>query len=175
MKNKNAVKRGSRNVPVGLDKALKEVECAVRKYNALYGNDDTTKLIVLTKAEQMVEGTKAIAYAQQMEQDISCIALHRAFGFADERQMRYHQEVMSITKEFARLRESDAADDNETWYYINQFEDAIKAACGKYYTPREQRYHADIYFRGVKYGELDVNEVENAMQSMRGEQYAHNT
>lgn len=89
------------------------------------------------KREKQIWTMKVLAYTQQETLDAAALALAECFGFGPERLHRFHDAFMSKYTELRKLEKGDTPD-NE--YYIAKVEEALKAAWGKYYEPRDYRY-----------------------------------
>lgn len=57
-------------------------------------------------------------------------------------------------KKYAEIRELEKGDTKDNEYAIAKQEAALKAACGKYYSPREVRYDIKIVTRDGKQHKL---------------------
>lgn len=69
--------------------------------------------------------------------DCSMIALNEAFHFGPEMNKRYKDALNKVVNEVADLCQEDTPDKE---YAIAKFEERMKEVCGKYYSPREERY-----------------------------------
>ena len=69
--------------------------------------------------------------------DMAAIALHRAFGFGEERNKRFMDALNEVINDAADMVNNDTKDGMFT---IARFEGCLQEACGKYYVPRKERY-----------------------------------
>ena len=170
--NKKAVKRLA---PKNAQDSCKAIELAVKKHNLLYGGADSTKLVLMTEADHMIEGAKIMSYTDQYYFDIANIALYRAFGFAAERQERFRKAVCDTEEEYRSMKKADLADDPDAWYTLQKMEEELALACGKYYEPRAKRYHATFLYNGTEWDELNVTQADARMTQLRGEMVRDDT
>ena len=89
--------------------------------------------------DKLIWTAKCVAYTEQEILDAVAITLHIHFGWSEKRLFDFHERFEEIFKEIHDLRKSDQ-DDEDGWHSTQKIEDALKAAWGKHYTPREQRY-----------------------------------
>lgn len=78
---------------------------------------------------------KVTAYIQQEMLDTAALTL------AEKRQKQFHD---AFERKYAEIRELERNDTEDNEYAIAKQEEALKAACGKYYQPREVRYSVSI-------------------------------
>ena len=78
-------------------------------------------------------------------------ALAEGFGFGEERLKRFHD---AFNAKYTEIRELEKGDTKDNEYAIAKQEAALKAACGKYYAPREVRYDIKIVTRDGKQHKL---------------------
>lgn len=86
------------------------------------------------EAEKQLWTVKVIAYTQQEILDAVALTLHEAFGIGPDRQVRFHDAFESKFAEIQALRKGDDV------YAEAKIENALKAAYGEHYQPREVRY-----------------------------------
>ena len=79
------------------------------------------------------------------------VAGAEGFGFGEERLKRFHD---AFNAKYAEIRELEKRDTKDNEYAIAKQEAALKAACGKYYSPREVRYDIKIVTRDGKQHKL---------------------
>jgi len=108
-------------------------------------------LLARQKAERELWTIKVIAYTEQQTLDAVCLALAEGFGFGEERLKRFHD---AFNAKYAEIRELEKRDTKDNEYAIAKQEAALKAACGKYYSPREVRYDIKIVTRDGKQHKL---------------------
>ena len=84
---------------------------------------------------------------RQAALDAVCLALAEGFGFGEERLKRFHD---AFNAKYTDIRELEKGDTKDNEYAIAKQEAALKAACGKYYAPREVRYDIKIVTRDGK-------------------------
>jgi hypothetical protein len=84
---------------------------------------------------------KVFAYTQQEILDAVAITLMNEFGFGEKRQKQFHDAFEKVYEEIQELEKTDDE------YAIAKQEQALKAAYGQYYTPREERYKITIIDR----------------------------
>lgn len=89
------------------------------------------------QAQKEAEQRKSNVHALQMGLDVAVIALAREFGFGPERLNRFRNMYQTAWDEYVDLINNDT--DDLTYAYA-KMDDALKAVCGEYYTPREIRY-----------------------------------
>ena len=89
-------------------------------------------LLARQKAERELWTIKVIAYTEQQTLDAVCLALAEGFGFGEERLKRFHD---AFNAKYAEIRELEKRDTKDNEYAIAKQEAALKAACGKYYSP----------------------------------------
>lgn len=102
-------------------------------------------LLARQKAERELWTIKVIAYTEQQTLDAVCLAL------AEERLKRFHD---AFNAKYAEIRELEKGDTKDNEYAVAKQEAALKAACGKYYAPREVRYDIKIVTRDGKQHKL---------------------
>ena len=108
-------------------------------------------LLARQKAERELWTIKVIAYTEQQTLDAVCLALAEGFGFGEERLKRFHD---AFNAKYMEIRELEKGDTKDNEYAIAKQEAALKAACGKYYSPREARYDIKIVTRDGKQHKL---------------------
>lgn len=108
-------------------------------------------LLARQKAERELWTIKVIAYTEQQTLDAVCLALAEGFGFGEERLKRFHD---AFNAKYTEIRELEKGDTKDNEYVIAKQEAALKAACGKYYSPREVRYDIKIVTRDGKQHKL---------------------
>lgn len=91
--------------------------------------------------EKEVWTLKVFAYTQQEMLDAVALTLADEFGFGQERQKRFHD---AFERKYAEIQELERSDTADSEYAIAKQEAALKAAYGKYYMSREQRYNIVI-------------------------------
>lgn len=84
---------------------------------------------------------KVLAYTQQEMLDTAALTLAEEFGFGEKRQKQFHD---AFERKYSEIRELEKGDTPDNEYAIAKQEEALKAACGKYYEPREVRYDIHI-------------------------------
>lgn len=131
-----------------MQKALKTIFQQVRYFNSMYGADPALSLFLTTERERAIEGAKVMSYGEQYANDIASITLHQAFGFADERQKRFCEVFVQNYNYFREEERKDLEVDEDKVYSTAKFEELLKAAAGKYYCPREDRYRFTIRYNG---------------------------
>lgn len=104
------------------------------KQSVKKGSAKAANYAAARQAERELWTVKVIAYTQQEILDAVEITLHSEFGFGPERQHRFHDAFMEKFRQIQTLRNGD--DD----YAIAKIEQALQAACGDNYQPREARY-----------------------------------
>lgn len=105
-----------------------------------------------------------IAYTEQQTLDAVCLALAEGFGFGEERLKRFHD---AFNAKYAKIRELEKRDTKDNEYAIAKQEAALKAACGKYYSPREVRYDIKIVTRDGKQHKLQITILRRVSQTPR--------
>ena len=75
----------------------------------------------------------------------------RASGSVKSGIERFHD---AFNAKYAEIRELEKRDTKDNEYAIAKQEAALKAACGKYYSPREVRYDIKIVTRDGKQHKL---------------------
>lgn len=100
-----------------------------------------------TYAERQLEKKQAwtrnvYAFTQQETLDAASLVLHDLYGFGPERLKRFGEAFLVKFREIQELNRSDK-DDPDREYSRHKFEEAMKAAWGQYYDPREVRYNKD--------------------------------
>jgi len=86
-----------------------------------------------------------IAYTQQEILDAVALTLNEEFGLGEERLKRFQ---VAFDKKYAEIRALEKDDTEDGEYSRYKMEKALQAACGKYYTPYEQRYDFKIMYNG---------------------------
>lgn len=99
-------------------------------------------LLARQKAERELWTMKVIAYTEQQTLDTVCLALAEGFGFGEVRLKRFRD---FFNAKYTEIRELEKGDTKDNEYAIAKQEDAFKAACGKYYVPRDERYDIKIF------------------------------
>lgn len=94
------------------------------------------------KELQMV---KVIAITQQQILDAVALTLNEEFGLGEERLKRFQ---VAFDRKYAEIRELEKDDTQDGEYSRYKTEKALQAACGKYYTPYEERYEFKIMYNG---------------------------
>ena len=94
------------------------------------------------KELQMV---KVIMITQQQMIDAVVLTLNEEFGFGEERLKRFQE---AFDKKYTEIRELEKDDTEDGEYSRYKTEKALQAACGKYYTPYEERYDFKILYNG---------------------------
>lgn len=89
------------------------------------------------QAQKEAEQRKSNVHALQMGLDVAVLALAREFGFGPERLNRFRNRYQEVWDEYTDLISGDTDDLD---YAYAKMDDALKAVCGEYYSPREQRY-----------------------------------
>ena len=89
------------------------------------------------QARQERELQEARVYALQMGLDVGILALANEFGFGAERLNRFRNRYQEIWDEYQDIINGDSADCE---YAFAKMDEALKAVCGEYYAPREERY-----------------------------------
>ena len=84
---------------------------------------------------------KVIAYIQQETLDAVALTLKDEFGFGEVRQKQFHDAFES---KYAEIRELEKNDTSDNEYAIAKIEQALQAAYGRYYQPRETRYDVHV-------------------------------
>lgn len=84
---------------------------------------------------------KVLAYTQQQMLDTAALTLKEEFGFGEKRQKQFHD---AFERKYAEIRELEKADTPDNEYAIAKQEQALQAACGKWYQPRDVRYDISI-------------------------------
>lgn len=167
-KKKQGVKRLA---PSGAVESAKRIEQLIRTHNMLYGEADASRLVCFTAADLMIRDSKLINYMQQYDLDIHMVALHEEFGFFSGRQKRFCDKTVEVDRRFDAMKREDLKDDPNAEYSIMKLEQALQAACGDDYVPREERYHAKFYYNGVLWDETNVAEADARMLRSKGEGY----
>ena len=108
-------------------------------------------LLARQKAERELWTIKVIAYTEQQTLDAVCLALAESCGFGEERRKRFND---AFKAKYAEIREMEKGDTKDNEYAIAKQEAGLKAACGKYYAPREVRYDIKIVTRAGKQHKL---------------------
>lgn len=86
------------------------------------------------EARKEIWTVKVIEYTQQEILDAVALTLHEEFGIGPDRQVRFHDAFMAKYEEIQTLRKGDDE------YAEAKIEQALKAAYGSNYQPREVRY-----------------------------------
>lgn len=81
-----------------------------------------------------IETIKLIVYSQQEIMDAVYLTLHQEFGLGPDRLKRFHD---AFEAKFAEIKALAREDDDLA---IAKMEQALKAACGKHYQNRVERY-----------------------------------
>ena len=93
------------------------------------------------KRRKELQMVKVIVITQQQILDAVALTLNEEFGFAEERLKRFQ---VAFDKKYAEIREIENDDTEDGEYSRYKLEKALQAACGKYYTPFEERYDFSI-------------------------------
>lgn len=102
------------------------------------GSAQAASFAATKTAEKQLWTVKVIAYTQQEILDAVELTLHEYFGFGPKRQKRFHDGFMCKYDEICALEKTD--DD----YAKAKIEQALQAACGEHYSPREERYDMSV-------------------------------
>ena len=132
------------------EKKLKDIVNAIKAYNAMYGTSDSERLYICTAMERAIDGAKAMSYWEQYSNDVATITIHELFGIGEDRQKKFCETYAKNYKMFRDLEYADIHDigDPDKVYSTEYFERLLKAAVGKHYVPRQERYDFTIYYDG---------------------------
>ena len=165
-KKKQGVKR---TAPGNAVASAKRVEAEINRHNAMYGHVEGCRLICLTDIESIMRDSKLINYMLQYALDIHMVALHEEFGFAGKRQKRFAEKAIEVDQRFDGMKKEDLRDDPKAEYAIMKLEQALQSACGEYYVPRAERYHAKYYYKNELWDETQVDDADARMLLTKGE------
>lgn len=104
-----------------------------RKYIIAPNKEDWERLVAQHDYEIRV-------VSSQMVFDATEIALHQEFGFGEERQRRFKDASEDIYNSMRQSVRDEIETDPEAVYAIEQQERALRAATGKYYVERKERF-----------------------------------
>lgn len=79
-------------------------------------------------------------FSVQQSYDMVAIAANEAFGFGPERVKTLLETLDKVYTEYATMVLEDAKTDKEIWYAKDKIDSKLKAICGKYFIPWEERY-----------------------------------
>lgn len=88
---------------------------------------------------------KTILITQQQILDAVCLTLNEEFGMGEERQRRFQ---VAFDRKYDEIRKIERDDTEDGEYSRYKMEKALQAACGKHYTPYEERYDFKILYNG---------------------------
>ena len=91
------------------------------------------------KEKKMAWTRNVYMFTQQETMDAASLTLHELYGFGPERLRRFGEAFEKKFHEIQELNRSDN-DDPDREYSRAKFEEAMKAAWGEHYVPREVRY-----------------------------------
>lgn len=97
------------------------------------------------KRRKELQTVKVIAITQQQIIDAVALTLNEEFGLGEERLKRFQ---VAFDKKYAEIRQLEKDDSADGEYSRHLMETALKNACGKYYTPFEERYDFKILYNG---------------------------
>lgn len=98
------------------------------------GSSPANSFAARKQAEKQLWTVKVIAYTQQEILDAVNLTLHEFFGFGPKRQKRFREGFL---RKYDEIRALEKTDDD---YAKEKIEQALRAACGENYEPRETRY-----------------------------------
>lgn len=76
----------------------------------------------------------------QQCQDLTMIALNRAFGFGPERLHQFAAAYGQVWEDYAELTVTDSEDDKSIVYTKAKVDEVLKRICGPYFIPFDERY-----------------------------------
>ena len=138
---------------------LHEIEQKVKMFNALYPVSEMDEIHLVSNSMEITKRLKAYEYGIQFGNDVTMIVLHEYFGFADERCKKLFDGFNAVYPEFRELAFKDHKDDPDMEYFWAKLDERLKAACGKYYDPKERRYYCLINRGGDVIGEMTYKDI----------------
>lgn len=110
-----------------------------KKKNAVKRGTPKAPLINRMQENKKAWTRNVYLFTQQETLDAASLTLHELYGFGPERLKRFGDAFTEKFHEIQELNRNDS-DDPDREYSRQKFEDAMKAAWGPYYAPREERY-----------------------------------
>lgn len=95
--------------------------------------------IFRTKAELDYHEAAIRDHTRQWTLDHVAVALGR-MGFREKRLKEFADTMTEVFNELCQATLDDYKDDKAMWYSQELLERELREYCGKYYTPKEQRY-----------------------------------
>lgn len=136
-------KQGVKKEKRGGAMSLPQIEQMINAYNTING----THYMLTSQMEKEIWTGKIYAFAVQDGMDAMHLMLAEEFGFGPERQLRAHN---AYDKKWNEIRDLEMNDTEDCEYAIETVEKSLKACCGPYYQPREERYNITIKYNGVE-------------------------
>lgn len=97
-------------------------------------------LLLRLQREFEIRTRRLIRFYIQQHNDISMIALNRAFGFGPDRLKKYNDTLKELWPVFSDIRWEDGQQDKDEVYSKGVLDREMKKICGQYFAPWEQRY-----------------------------------
>lgn len=156
MSKKQGVKRGS---VAKAEDLIHQIESLIGLFNRLYAENDFTLLRLTTEAGSVSEKLKAYEFGVQFSQDCTMVAMHEGEGWGADRQKRFYTEYCKVYPELRKKAIADYADDKDMDYFWDELEARLKAACGKYFEPKEKRYHIQVTYDNRPFAHMEYTDI----------------